>query len=104
MVRLSGYREPNDPDTSITPTHRPMSIPNCALDLDTTVNDVLRCHPAAVAVFNAFGVDACCGGAAPLREAAKDAGVLPETLLFAVESVVREDTDATDATAKDGAR
>ena len=65
-----------------------MSATCCAPSLDTTVNDVLRCHPVTVRVFNAFGVDACCGGAQPLRDAAHAAGILPDELLFAVESVI----------------
>ena len=71
---------------SVIPTSRP-------LDLTWTVNEVLREHPATIRAFNAFGVDACCGGAATLREAAQAASLLPETLLFAVESVVREAAD-----------
>ena len=65
-----------------------MPATSCAPSLDTTVNDVLHCHPATMCVFNAFGVDACCGGAQPLREAAHAAGILPDELLFAVESVI----------------
>lgn len=65
-----------------------MPATSCAPSLDTTVNDVLHCHPATMRVFNAFGVDACCGGAQPLREAAHAAGILPDELLFAVESVI----------------
>jgi regulator of cell morphogenesis and NO signaling len=71
-----------------------------AVDLTWTVNEVLREHPGTIGAFNAFGVDACCGGAATLRDAARAAGVLPETLLFAVESVVH---DAAEAAAR-GAR
>jgi hypothetical protein len=31
------------------------------IDPAWTVNEVVRRHPATVAVFNAFGLDACCG-------------------------------------------
>ena len=65
-----------------------MSATCCAPTLDTTVNDVLHCHPTTMRAFNAFGVDACCGGAQPLREAARAAGILPDELLFAVESII----------------
>lgn len=65
-----------------------MSATCCSLSLDTTVNDVLHCHPETMRVFNAFGVDACCGGAQPLREAAHAAEILPDELLFAVESAI----------------
>jgi regulator of cell morphogenesis and NO signaling len=53
-----------------------------------TVNEVLRRYPAAVAVFNAFGVDACCGGANGVPEAAREAGLDPADLLAALESAV----------------
>ena len=59
-----------------------------SLSLESTVNDVLHCHPETVRVFNAFGVDACCGGARPLREAARVADLLPGELLVAVESAI----------------
>ena len=56
------------------------------LDPTLTVNEVLLRHPATTVVFNAFGVDACCGGAASLADAARDAGVPPATLLAALEA------------------
>jgi len=71
-----------------------MSLTCCTLTLDSTVNEVLLCHPDVASVFNAFGVDACCGGAASLRDAARSVGILPQTLLFAVESVVTEAHEA----------
>jgi regulator of cell morphogenesis and NO signaling len=52
---------------------------------DTTVNDLLRRWPGAVATLNAFGIDACCGGAMPLREAAEEAGVALDELLAAID-------------------
>ena len=33
-----------------------------------TVNDVIARHPATLAVFRAYGIDACCGGPLPLDE------------------------------------
>lgn len=61
------------------------------IDGSCTVNEVLLRHPGTVKVFNAFGIDSCCGGAATLRDAARDSGLLPETLVFALESVVRDE-------------
>lgn len=58
-----------------------------APDATWTVNDVLRHHPEAVAVFNAMGVDACCGGANTLDAAAADAGVLLDDLVTALGGV-----------------
>ena len=59
-----------------------------ALDVSTSVNDVLTQYPEAVSVFNAFGIDACCGGAASLREAARRDGVDLAELLAALETAV----------------
>lgn len=58
------------------------------LNLDSTVNEVLRRHPHTGVVFNAFGVDACCGGAHTLVAAARSAGLEPAVLLDALASVV----------------
>lgn len=56
------------------------------IDPAWTVNEVLRRHPATVAVFNAFGIDACCGGASPLAEAARGDGADPDALVAALEA------------------
>lgn len=53
---------------------------------DLTVNETIRRFPATVAVFNDFGIDACCGGAAPLAEAAVRDGADPNALLDAVRA------------------
>jgi regulator of cell morphogenesis and NO signaling len=51
---------------------------------DMSVNGIIQFFPATVAVFNQFGIDACCGGAVPLREAAIRDGASPEALLGAL--------------------
>ena len=53
-----------------------------------TVNELIARHPATVATFNAFGIDACCGGAVPVREAARRDGADPDALVAALELVV----------------
>jgi iron-sulfur cluster repair protein YtfE (RIC family) len=55
-----------------------------------TVNELLLAVPATVEVFNAFGIDACCGGAVPVAEAAARDGAPLEALLDALRPVVRE--------------
>ena len=56
-----------------------------------TVNETLRIFPATVAVFNDFGIDACCGGAATIAAAAQRDGAdlvrLVEALRRAAEGV-----------------
>jgi iron-sulfur cluster repair protein YtfE (RIC family) len=56
------------------------------IDADLTVNEAIRRFPATVAVFNDFGIDACCGGAASLAEAAARDGADPAALLAAVRA------------------
>lgn len=57
---------------------------------EMTVNEVIRLYPTTVAVFNAFGVDACCGGAASLEEAAERDGVDVSELLAALREAAEE--------------
>lgn len=54
-----------------------------------TVNEVIARHPGTVAVFNAYGIDACCGGAVSVDEAARRDGADPAALRAALERAVR---------------
>lgn len=65
-------------------------MPNepAAVDPALSVNETLRRWPAAVAPLSAFGVDTCCGGAASLEAAARDAGVPVAELLAAVATAI----------------
>ena len=48
---------------------------------ESTVNDVLLRYPESVSVFNAFGIDACCGGDVSLAvAAARDSVALGDLL------------------------
>ena len=60
------------------------------IDRSATVNETIVKHPAAVAVFNALGIDACCGGDAPIDEAARRDGVDVNALLAALEAICQE--------------
>lgn len=55
----------------------------------SVVNETLRLHPATTAVFNQFGIDACCGGATSISEAATRDGADPEALLNALNAAIR---------------
>ena len=46
-----------------------------------TINEIVRQFPATVTVFKHFGIDACCGGALPVSEAARRHGAGLATLL-----------------------
>jgi regulator of cell morphogenesis and NO signaling len=68
-------------DTKTAPATR-------ALTPDMTVNEVIALEPATIAVFNELGVDACCGGALAIADAARDAEIEPESLLWALSLAV----------------
>jgi regulator of cell morphogenesis and NO signaling len=72
----------------------PASRPIPRLEPEALVNDVLREHPATARVFNAFGIDACCGGARSLRDAAREDGADPSALLAELEWTLAESEDA----------
>lgn len=58
------------------------------LDPTLTVNACIARHPATVAVFNAFGIDACCGGAVAIDEAARRDGADPDALAAALATAI----------------
>lgn len=60
---------------------------NLSIDARTTVNDVVLAYPQTVSVFKTFGIDACCGGAKSLDEAARRHGVDLDALLHALYSI-----------------
>jgi len=37
---------------------------------DMRINEVVRVHPETVSIFHRYGMDACCGGAKTIEEAA----------------------------------
>jgi regulator of cell morphogenesis and NO signaling len=56
-------------------------MPNAViLSPEISVNEAIRLVPATVEVFNRYGIDACCGGAAPVLEAAVRDGADPVAL------------------------
>lgn len=48
--------------------------------MQLTVNEAIRRYPATVEIFNRYGIDACCGGASPVGEAAVRDGADPAAL------------------------
>jgi len=52
------------------------------------VNEVIRVYPDTVAVFNRFGIDACCGGAESVVNAALRDGADPAALLAELKRVI----------------
>jgi len=46
-----------------------------------TVNTAILLHPRTVAVFEAYGIDSCCGGALPIEEVARRHGLDLDALM-----------------------
>ena len=65
-----------------------MSLQDEVITFASVVNDVIQSHPATTNVFNAFGIDACCGGVVTIRDAAVRDGTDPAALLNALHSAI----------------
>lgn len=67
-----------------------MPTTDSTIDCTLTVNEVITRHPATLAVFHRFGLDACCGAQKQVEEAARlhgiDADALCAELRSAAES------------------
>ena len=55
-----------------------------------TVDDLMARHPTTMPVFNAFGVDSCCGAHSTVHEAAARDGVDEAALIAALERAIAE--------------
>ena len=53
-----------------------------------SVNQTIATFPQTVAVFNQFGIDACCGGAASVVDAAARDAADPEQMLAALRLLI----------------
>ena len=55
---------------------------------DETVDDLMASHTETMAVFNAFGVDTCCGAHRSVRVAATEDGADEAKLVAALRSAI----------------
>ncbi len=56
-----------------------------------SVNKAIRLFPDTVAIFNQFGIDACCGGEASIAQAAERDGADAITLLGALNRAAEDE-------------
>ena len=54
-----------------------------------TVNEIIRQRPETVEVFNRYGIDACCGGAVPVAQAAARDGADPADVLRDLDDAIK---------------
>ena len=68
-----------------------MTTANTTIQLDCalSVNDTVERYPATSVIFDAYGIDTCCGGGISVEEAAKGASVDPRQLCSELEEAVR---------------
>lgn len=65
-----------------------MPLQDHVITCASVINDVLLSNPATTNVFNEFGIDACCGGAVPVHDAALRDGADPAALLDALNAAI----------------
>jgi regulator of cell morphogenesis and NO signaling len=58
------------------------------IDTSVSVNEMVARHPETMPVFNRFGLDTCCGGGAPIAEAARRDGAKLGDLVQALEGAI----------------
>jgi iron-sulfur cluster repair protein YtfE (RIC family) len=54
----------------------------------TSVNEIIRLYPQTVEVFNRHGLDACCGGAACVTDAAVRDGADAATVIEELRAII----------------
>ena len=59
-----------------------------SIDLTSTVNEVVQRYPATLGIFNALGIDSCCGGALPLTTVAQRHNIPLDVLRTALERTI----------------
>ena len=69
---------------------QPSTPGSTIVDTSATVNEIFVQHPAAVSVFNTFGIDACCGGDATLIEAARRDGADVHAMIAALDAIIAQ--------------
>jgi regulator of cell morphogenesis and NO signaling len=58
---------------------------NAAPFAELTLNEIVQSHPATLQLFSRYGMDTCCGGGLPLREAAARHNVPLQQLLHELD-------------------
>ena len=61
-----------------------------SIEAGSTVNEIVARHPETIPVFNGFGIDSCCGGGVPLRDAAQRDGADLDALVRALREALRD--------------
>jgi regulator of cell morphogenesis and NO signaling len=61
---------------------------NDVIDETITVDQMVARYPETMRVFNRYGLDTCCGGGAPIADAARRDGADLEELMQALRETV----------------
>jgi iron-sulfur cluster repair protein YtfE (RIC family) len=63
-------------------------VPASTIDPTWTINETVARFPSTLPVFDAAGLDSCCGGGHAIAEAARRHGLGLESLLQALNAVI----------------
>jgi regulator of cell morphogenesis and NO signaling len=58
------------------------------IDTNLSVDQMVARHPETMPVFNRFGLDTCCGGGAPIADAARRDGADLDALVQALREAL----------------
>ena len=58
------------------------------IDTNVSVDQMVARHPETMPVFNRFGLDTCCGGGAPIADAARRDGADLDALVQALREAL----------------
>ncbi len=69
-------------------THVASRLPDTSIAPGDALNEIVARYPQALAVFQRFGLDSCCGGALPLETAVAHHGLDLEEVLAALRAAI----------------
>lgn len=79
--------------TAHVPSNPPISDEVLAKIGDRTIADLVEHAPGTLTIFSVYGLDTCCGGGLPLREALSRHGIEAEPVIAEVAVLVSESQD-----------
>jgi iron-sulfur cluster repair protein YtfE (RIC family) len=59
-----------------------------SISAETIINDAVTQYPQTLPVFQAAGIDTCCGGSLPIAEASRRHGIDADELLKSIELAI----------------
>ena len=67
---------------------------NVTLESSWTINETIQQYPETITVFNAFGIDTCCGGDETIEAAARDGEINLDAFMARLREFAGQATEA----------